>query len=412
MEGKRGLRVEGEIELVFPTEFETGFGDGVITVLRAGMAFGEIGGVRGDLVSDDTVLHVFLVRQTEMFFRRDVAKHGAPVPANHGRADRAGDVIVAGRDIGGERTEGVERRFVAPFELFLHVLPDHVHRDVAGTFVHYLHVLFPGALGQLALCVKLGELRFVVRVGDRTRPQAVADRKTHVIGGHDFTDRVPMGVEKTFLVMRQTPFRHDRAAARDDAGGAPRRHRDVAQKHSGVDGEVIDPLLRLFDKCVPINFPGQFFRASADFFQRLIDRYCADRDRRIANDPFARGMNVFAGGKIHHGVGAPLCRPTHLFDFFLNRRRDGAVADVGVDLYQEIAADDHRLAFRVIDVRGNYGAPARDLRPHKLRSDFARNVRAERFADVLMTKIIRTVGDAVSVPTVRWEAGSFPYRRI
>ncbi len=112
-----------------------------------------------------------------------------------------------------------------------------------------------------------------------------------------------------------------------------------------MDGEVIDPLLRLFDECVPINFPGQFFRASADFLQRLINRYCADRDRRIANDPFARGMNVFAGGKIHHGVGAPLCRPTHLFDFFLNRRRDGAVADVGVDLYQEIAADDHRLAF-------------------------------------------------------------------
>ena len=62
--------------------------------------------------------------------------------------------------------ERVERRFVAPLELFLHVLLDHVHGDVAGAFVHHLHVLCPRALGQLALRVKFGELRFVVRVGD------------------------------------------------------------------------------------------------------------------------------------------------------------------------------------------------------------------------------------------------------
>ena len=101
-----------------------------------------------------------------MFFRRDVAKHGAAVPADHCRADRAGDVIVAGRDVGGERAERVERRFVAPLELFLHVLLDHVHGDVARAFVHHLHVLRPRALGQLALRVKFGELRFIVRVRD------------------------------------------------------------------------------------------------------------------------------------------------------------------------------------------------------------------------------------------------------
>src|SRR5205814_7423743 len=122
----------------------------------------------------------------------------------------------------------VERRFVAPLELFLHVLLDHVHGDVARAFVHYLDVLFPGALGQLALRVKFGELRFVVRVRDTAWPQTVADGKTDVVGGHDLADLVPTGVEKTFLMMRETPFRHDRAAARDDAGGAACGHRDVS----------------------------------------------------------------------------------------------------------------------------------------------------------------------------------------
>ena len=144
-----------------------------------------------------------------------------------------------------------------------------------------------------------------------------------------------------------------------------------------MDGEVIDPLLGLFDERVAINFPGQFLGAAADFFERLINRHGADRHGRVANDPFARGVNVFAGGKIHHGVGAPFGGPTHLLDFFLDRRRHGAVADVGVDLHQEIAADDHRLGFRVIDVRGNDGAAARDFVAHEFGRDLAWDVCAE-----------------------------------
>src|SRR5207249_7570 len=137
--------------------------------------------------------------------------------------------------------------------------------------------------------------------------------------------------------------------------------------YPGVDGEVINPLLRLFDQGVAINFPSQFFGAAADFFERLINRHRADWHGRIANDPFPGGVNVFAGTQIHHGVGAPFRGPTHLLDFFLDRRRDGAVADVRVDFDQEIAADDHRLAFRMIDVVRDNGAPARDFGPDEFR---------------------------------------------
>ena len=45
------------------------------------------------------------------------------------------------------------------------------------------------------------------------------------------------------------------------------------------------------------------------------------------------------------------------------------VADIGVDLHEEIAADDHRLAFRVIDVGGDDGAPARHFVAHEFRGD-------------------------------------------
>src|SRR5262245_21918087 len=102
VEFARGLGIEREIELVLPSELEASFADSVVAVLGAGMAFGEVGSVRGDLVGDHAVFDVLLVRQTEMFLRRDVAKHGGAVPANHRRADRAGDVIVAWRDVGSE----------------------------------------------------------------------------------------------------------------------------------------------------------------------------------------------------------------------------------------------------------------------------------------------------------------------
>ncbi len=151
MELAGGFGIEREIELVLPAKFETRFADGVVAILRAGMAFGQIRRVGGDLIGDNAVFDVFFVRQTEMLLRSDVTQHRGAVPADHGRADGAGDVIVAGGDVGRERAQSVEGRFVAPFELFLHVLLDQMHGDVARAFVHHLHVMRPRAPGQLAL---------------------------------------------------------------------------------------------------------------------------------------------------------------------------------------------------------------------------------------------------------------------
>ncbi len=234
-----------------------------------------------------------------------------------------------------------------------------MHRDVARAFVHHLDVVLPGDLRQLALRLQLGELRLVVRVGDRARPQAVAERERHVVGAHDLADLAEVRVGEVLLVMRQAPLRHDRPAARDDAGDAPRGHRDVAEQHAGVDGEVVDALLALLDERVAVDLPRQILRTAADLLERLIDRHRADRHRRVADDPLARLVDVLAGRQIHHRVGAPQRRPAQLLDFFLDRRRHGGVADVGVDLHQEVAADDHRLELEVIDVRRDDGAAAR-----------------------------------------------------
>ena len=152
------------------------------------MSLGEIGRMRGDLIGDHAGLDVVAVRQAEMLFRRDVAEHGRAVPANLRRADRRGDVIVSRRDIRRKRTERVERRLAAPFELFLHVLLDEMHGHVARPFIHDLDAVVPGDARQFALRLELGELRFVVGISDRTWTQAVAERERHVVLAHDLAD--------------------------------------------------------------------------------------------------------------------------------------------------------------------------------------------------------------------------------
>ena len=190
-------------------------------------------------------------------------------------------------------------------------------------------------------------------------------------------------------MVGEAPFRHDRAAARDDAGHALRRHRDERQPHARVHGEVIHPLLALLDQRVAVDLPGQLLRLPVHLLQRLVDRHRADRHRRVADDPFPRLVDVLSGGEVHHGVAAPADRPRHLLDLLLDAGGDRGIADVGVDLHQEIAPDDHGLGLRVIDVGGNDGAAARDLVAHELGGDGLRNRGAEVLPRVLPAQELR-----------------------
>ena len=181
-------------------------------------------------------------------------------------------------------------------------------------------------------------------------------------------------------MLGQAPLRHHRAAAAHDAGDALGRQRHMGQPHAGMDGEVVDALLALLDQRVAIDLPRELGGIAADLLQRLVDRHGADRHRRIAHDPFARVVDVAAGRQVHDRVGAPADRPHHLLDLFLHRGGDRRVADVGVDLHQEIAADRHRLELAVVDVGRDDGAAHRHFLAHELGRDELGQRRAKALA--------------------------------
>ena len=146
-----------------------------------------------------------------------------------------------------------------------------------------------------------------------------------------------------------------------------------------MDGEIIDALFGLFDQRVAIDFPGEIFGDAVHLFQRLVDRHGADRYGAVAQDPFAGVVDVAAGGQVHDVVRTPAGGPDHLFDFFRHGGRDGGVADVGVDLHQEIAADDHRFGFRVVDIGRDDGAATSDFAAHEFRRDIIGDFGAKAF---------------------------------
>ncbi len=72
---------------------------------------------------------------------------------------------------------------------------------MARPFDHHLAAAVPGDLGQLAERLELGELRAVVGVGNRARPQAVAEREGHVVAPHDLADLLEALIEEALAVM-------------------------------------------------------------------------------------------------------------------------------------------------------------------------------------------------------------------
>ena len=98
---------------------------------------------------------------------------------------------------------------------------------MAGPLDHHLHVLRPGASGELAQRPQLGELGLVAGVGQAARAQAVAQAQGHVVAAGDVAEVVEALVERVLAPVVQHPLRQQAAAAADDAGDPSLRQRHV-----------------------------------------------------------------------------------------------------------------------------------------------------------------------------------------
>ena len=244
-------------------------------------------------------------------------------------------------------------------------------------FDECLDIVFPCDLRQLSKCLKLGKLRFIVRIGYRARSEPVTQREGDVVGFHDLTDLLEVGIEEILLMVVDHPLRHDGTAATDDPCDTFGGHGYMVQQQSCVDGEVVHPLLRLFDECIAEDLPCQVLGDPVHLLKRLIDRHGPDGYGRVTQYPVTRGMDVLTRAQIHHRIRTPSGGPDHLLHLFGDAGSGRGVTDVGIDLDKEVSPDDHRLHFGVIDVARDDRTSCCDLLTYKLGSDLFGKVCAE-----------------------------------
>ena len=88
------LRIQTEVELVFPAELVSGLAQGVVPDSRPGMHLGQVGGVCSQFVCHYSDTDILPVRQGQMLLRSDIAEHCGTEPADLGGADSTRDISV------------------------------------------------------------------------------------------------------------------------------------------------------------------------------------------------------------------------------------------------------------------------------------------------------------------------------
>src|SRR5262249_52981352 len=124
MHGAGGFGIKREFELFLPIEGVAGVTQSVVAIASAGTVASNVGRMGGNLVGDDAVFYVFLVRKSQMLFGCDITKHGGAVPADESCADGRSNVIVSGGDVCDQRSQGVKRSTVTPLHFLIHLLFD------------------------------------------------------------------------------------------------------------------------------------------------------------------------------------------------------------------------------------------------------------------------------------------------
>ena len=301
--------VEREMELIAPAELKTCLRQSIVAYGSTGVSLCQIGCVGGYLIGNDSCTYIFLIRQRKVLLRSYIAQHGGAKPSYLRSTNGTGNMVVAGSNIGNNRTKCVERSLVALVELALHILTYLMHGYMTRTFDECLHILVPSSEHKLAHSVELCKLSCIVGIGSTSGAQTVAKTQGHIVAGNDIAYIIKMLVKETLLVVYQAPLAHNATATANDATQSAIGQVNVVATYAGMDGEIVNTLLALLYQCVAIYLPRKVFNLSINLFQSLIDGHSAYGYRTVTQNPLAGFVDVVSGRQIHHGVATPLARP-------------------------------------------------------------------------------------------------------
>ena len=292
----------------------------------------------GNPRGDDPFPDILHRRQAQVLARRYVAEEVGARRSCYRPADGAGDMVVAGGDVGDERAEHIEGGAVAEPLLEKDVRLDLVDGHVAGTFDHYLHPGVHSALGQLAEDDQFMDLGAVGGVGKAAGAETVPQRQYHVVFAGNLQQFVEMLEEGVFLVVVAHPLDGERAPTRDHVHDPSfvlhPFHR--AAGDSAMDGDEIDPVFRMFHDSVEHFVNGHvhdgFLPRPHGIEGGLVERHAADAGVRFSDDGPADLIHRPSRGKVHDGIRPEGDGNTCFFQLLRYVQVVGGGSDVGVHL--------------------------------------------------------------------------------
>ena len=174
-------------------------------------------------------------------------------------------------------------------------------------------------------------------------------------------DFVEMLVERILVAGALDPRRQHRAAARHDSFDSlmPAQPPHALARDAAMERHVVDALARLpldhVEKVLDLHLHDRALGAE------LVNRHGAENHRASRQQLDANFVEVGAGRKIHHRVGAVAHRGVELLDFFFDQLMEVRRADIGVDLGAQPLADSDRPEV-VMEVVRDYDLAGRDQR--------------------------------------------------
>ena len=315
-----------------------------------GDALGDVGGVSGDLGGHDALLYVLHIGQCQMLGGGHIAQEGRTAGRCHCAADGSRDVVVAGGDVGDEGSQHIEGCTHADALLDFHVGGDLIQRHMAGAFDHDLHVVGPGALGQLAQTDQLLDLADVGGIGQAAGTAGVAQRDGHIVLLADVQDLIEVLVERVLVAGHAHPGKDQRAAAADDVH-LPLVGADLLDGLAGdaaVQGDEVHAVLGVQADHIHEVLRRQGGEVALVVDDRVIHRHGADHDRALVGQLLAEGLGVAVAGQVHNGLCAHVHGAHHLLHLDVVILAVAGDAQIDVDLGAQHAADALRVQAGVV----------------------------------------------------------------
>ena len=237
----------------------------------------------------------------------------------------------------------------------LHIRCDLVHRHVAGTLDHDLHVLVPRTLRKVPKLDQLTDLTGVGGIVDAAGTERVTERDGHVVAAQDVQNIVVILEERVFVARHLHPREQQRAAARDDVHFSSLAHEglDRASVDACVNGHEVHALLRVRLNDAEEVLRGDLEQILLKIADRVVHRHRADHGRRHIDELFAERVGLAVVGQIHNGFRAHVDGHAHLAQLHLIVLAVARNAEIDVDLDVGSVADRFRGQAFVVDVRRN-----------------------------------------------------------